>query len=521
MATSVYQSDIEAVLPRLLALYDTDPFSHTRGLGDRSYWGWKTTDFPNATYQGAANGLARLVAHKLLPSNIAETSVVDRITDMIHALRRIRDRNGSVGEAYPHEASFCVTALVLFDSLVALELLGPRLSEAEKGRWLETLAPLAGFLMRADETHGLISNHLATGAAALYRWQAISGSGEKRGRVLLDRILAAQSNEGWLAEYGGADPGYNSLCLHYLADLHLSRPDLGLAEPLHRSIRFLTHCAHPDGSFGGLYGWRGTRFLVPSAFESLAHEFSEAAALASFARSAIERRATITLAAFDEPNLPVMFNAWAWAAACAQASKSFPVDPLPFESGHNWRKSFDEAGLVIDKGPEHYTVVGWRKGGVVQHYRHRACALVDPGVAARRSDGLLATTQTMHNEAGLAAAGASLAVTARLATSKSAPPTPFQFAILRLLSISVLRFGPINELFKRLLVKRVVTGAQRTPLVNRRTIDLGARLSIKDEWVTAEEGWSRLSSPRPFNAIHMASRGYWQCGDDAPERVEP
>lgn len=521
MAASVYQSDIEAVLPRLLAFYDTDPFSHTRGLGDRSYWGWKTIDFPNATYQGAVNGLARLVAHKLLPPNIAETSVVDRITDMIHAVRRIRERNGSVGEAYPHEASFCVTALVLFDSLVAFELLGSRLSEGEKGRWLETLAPLAGFLMRADETHGLISNHLATGAAALYRWQALSGSGEKRGRILLDRILAAQSSEGWLAEYGGADPGYNSLCLHYLADLHLSRPDLGLAEPLHKSIRFLAHCAHPDGSFGGLYGWRGTRFLVPSAFEALAHEFCEAAAVARFARNALERRAIIPLAAFDEPNLPVMFNAWAWAAACARASLPSPIEPLPFESAHGWRKSFDEAGLVIDRGREHYTIIGWRKGGVVQHYRNGSSALIDPGVAARRSDGLLATTQTMHNEAELSVDGPSLTVTARLATSKSAPPTPFQFAILRLLSITILRFRPINELFKRLLVRRVVTGAQRTRLVNRRTIALGAELAICDEWVSTEEGWSRLASSRPFNVIHMASRGYWQVGDDAPERAEP
>ena len=81
-----------------------------------------------------------------------------------------------------------------------------------------------------------------------------------RVRELLDRILKHQSAEGWFKEYEGADPGYQSLCTYYLADVHRMRPNFDLADPLRESVRFLWHFAHPDGSFGGIYGSRNTRF---------------------------------------------------------------------------------------------------------------------------------------------------------------------------------------------------------------------------------------------------------------------
>ena len=80
--------------------------------------------------------------------------------------------------------------------------------------------------------------------------------------LLLERILKNQSSEGWFSEYEGADPGYQSLCTHYLADVHLIRRDLGLLQPLTSSIRFLWHFANPDGSFGGHYGSRIYPFLL-------------------------------------------------------------------------------------------------------------------------------------------------------------------------------------------------------------------------------------------------------------------
>ena len=515
MEHSPYLAQVHAVLPRLLALFDVDPLSRSLGLGDRAYWGWKTKDFPNATFQGAVNGLARLVRHDLLPEGIGSGSILRRIDEMISALPLTAGANGGLAEAYPNEASFCVTALALHDVLTARELLGPLLPEAAQARWLDILAPLAAFLERSDETHGFISNHLATAAVALIRWKAATGEKTQRGEELLDRILAAQSNEGWFPEYGGADPGYQTLCLHYLSDLKLIRPDLPLTRPLLRCIDFLSHAAHPDGSFGGAYGWRGTRFLVPSGIEALAGESETAAGLALFARRSIGSSRTPPLTVFDEPNLPVMFNAWCWAAAlAAQMPARGLVPPVPSQTDAIWRKSFPEAGWVVDKGQEHYSIVGWRKGGVVRHFVGKRCSVEDNGVACVDGSGTMASTISLQDAASVEEKENSVEITAPLVTSTARLPGPFDFAVLRSLAVTVLKNHRLNEFFKRLLVRKIVTGARATGLANVRSVTFGQTLSIEDKLTGDTSGWRRVIPDRAFHPVHMASCGYWQAQDD-------
>jgi len=310
-----YLSQVLNVTPRLLSLFDTDPLSATYGIGDRYRWAWKLIDFGNGTFQGAAHGLARLVVNGMLPEGVSEVLILKRIEAMFQGAETLRYPNGSLAEAFPFESSFCVTALVAYDLLTAVTLLESKISASQRKRFLAIIRPLIRFLRKSDETHAFISNHLATASVALYRWSALTGeAGEERGRVLLDRILNKQSAEGWYKEYEGADPGYQSLCLYYLADLHLMRPDLDILESLQRSIKFLWHFAHPDGSFGGLYGSRNTRFYFPAGIEALASEIPEANALATFMRRSINRHTTVTLAAMDDSNLIPMFNSYCWAA---------------------------------------------------------------------------------------------------------------------------------------------------------------------------------------------------------------
>lgn len=67
---NVYQPEIHRNLPRLLALFVFDCTAYSFGLGDRFHWGWGLIDFGNGTSQGAGKGLARLVAHDMLPHEI-------------------------------------------------------------------------------------------------------------------------------------------------------------------------------------------------------------------------------------------------------------------------------------------------------------------------------------------------------------------------------------------------------------------------------------------------------------------
>ncbi|HSB98821.1 MAG TPA: hypothetical protein VLE45_02820, partial [Burkholderiaceae bacterium] len=282
MPSNPYLVAVRTALPRVLALFDSDRSSASHGIGDRRYWAWGLIDFGNATFQGAAHGLARLWASGLWPYDTPRERFLQRIDALFAGTRRLTRSDGSLEEAFPHEGSYCVTALVAYDLLCTLDLLRDVAGADMRARWRATIEPLAGYLLVADESHAFISNHLATAAAALARWHSLTAepASEFKARGLFDRIMQHQSDEGWYEEYGGADPGYQSLATCYLADLHQLRPHWGVSDSLARSVDFLWHFVHPDGSFGGLYGSRCTRFYYPAGIESLAPTLPQAAALA-------------------------------------------------------------------------------------------------------------------------------------------------------------------------------------------------------------------------------------------------
>lgn len=518
-AENPYLTQVWSVIPRLLAGFNTDPINPTFGQGDRYRWAWKLIDFGNGTFQGAANGLARLLVAGLLPSYLPPESAMRRIEAMVQGAETLRRRDGSMEEALPYEASFCVTALVAYDLLTAVELLQDQwISREKRSAWLSVVRPMIRFLHTADETHGFISNHLATAAVALYKWHALTGEeGQSRGRLFLERILDQQSPEGWFREYEGADPGYQSLCSYYLADLVRLRPDLPLAEPLAASLRFLCYCAHPDGSFGGYYGSRNTRFYVPAGVEFMADHCPEAAALAAFMRNSINERTVVTLDVMDAPNLVPMFNAYCWAAAIHSSSGQTAgqaLPDMPCSSDGAWQRYFPAAGLIIDRGTNHYTIISSHKGGVTYHFSPGK-TLLDAGVVVRDSQGGLYSSQAYQPANPCENSDGTVTVTSSLTAVHHQSPTPFQFVILRLLTMTVMRQPAVSRLIKKLLVRLLITGGRSLQARNRRVIRLGEQCTVSDVLESSDQSLQQCPVAAPFSAIHMASQGYWQQQDDA------
>lgn len=511
-----YLDQCREALPRLLALFDTDPHSATRGLGDRYRWAWKLTDFGNGTYQGAAHGLARLMVHRFLPDGMTEGAVLRRIDAMFDGVDRLRDRNGSLAEAFPHESSFCVTALAAHDLLSAVELLLPHISRERRQRFFGVVQPMIEFLHHADETHGFISNHLAAAATALYRWTALTGEpGEDRGRKLIAKILAGQSDEGWFREYEGADPGYQSYSTYYLADLHHLRPDISLLEPLRKSVRFLWRFAHPDGSFGGHYGSRNTRFYCPAGLELLSGEIPEAAVLAAFMRKSITAKTTVTLSAMDDSGMVPMFNAYASAAASYHDSgQTSPELTLPALSTTPWKEHLPDAGLLLVRGKNHYTILSTHKGGVCYHYPAGGRPVIDAGVVAKSAEGKLYSTQAFQPGNAVDLQDDIVVVKSGLTAMQQRLPTPVDFIVLRFLNVTVMRCSVMRDWVKKALVRLLITGKSPALAFNRRTIRWSPEFSIVDEWEGDAEGLARVKDPGVFSAIHMASQGYWQRQDD-------
>ena len=170
-------------IPRLLNLYNLDIFSSTYGLGDREYWGWKTKDFANATMQGGVHSLA--VAIKLDLFDVPQQKkVLKLIDDIIISTKKIIYKNGSVEEAYPQENSFCVTALVAFDILMAIDILN-----LDINKYRDIIQPLIKFITKYDEEHAIISNHIATAVSAIILWNKLTKDNNKRYLELLDIIM--------------------------------------------------------------------------------------------------------------------------------------------------------------------------------------------------------------------------------------------------------------------------------------------------------------------------------------------
>jgi hypothetical protein len=519
-----YLDAVRRTLPRLLALFDGDRTSASHGLGDRYHWAWGLIDFGNGTFQGAAHGLARLWAAGLWPHDTPREHFVARIDSMFAGARALTRGDGSLEEAFPYEGSYCVTALVAHDLLCALELLrGKGLDAATAGRWQDTVAPMIAFLLAADETHAFITNHLATAAAALARWHARTGSAatEARARALTQRILSHQSEEGWFDEYGGADPGYQSLATVYLADLHRLRPDWALGDALARSVRFLWHFAHPDGSFGGLYGSRCTRLWHPAGIEALAAECPEAQALAQWLARSVQGHLVVGLDSIDEPNLVPMFNSYCQAAEL-RASRA-PLPPvgatLPALRRRAERVHFPRAGLLVDAGERHYSIVATHKGGVVMHFLDGRLVQLDAGVVVRDARGRLGSTQAQAPDHAVRLQGDELEVQAQVTRMPKRLPSPAGFLMLRLGALSLLRWRRLREALKRALVRWLIAGRDAWPVHNRRRIRLGPDLSVHDDTRLAP-GYERVAAGA-FVAIHMASQGYWQLQDELPPPPVP
>ena len=513
-----YLAEIEAVFPRILSLYNTDSLSPMRGVGDRFHWAWKLIDFPNGTFQGAAHGLARLKLHGLLPFETASSAIDQRIDDMISATGRIMRSNGSLEEAFPFERSFCVTALVVYDLLVAIEL---SMAEDSPRRTLslQILEPLMGFLIRADEHHGMISNHLATAAAALLRWGNMTGdpAAIHRAEMFLERILKHQSAEGWFSEYGGADPGYQTLASYYLADVLTNIAPSDIAERLRdamgRSVEFLSHFIHPDGSIGGIYASRNTRFFYPAGIEYLSKNLPAAAAISSVMRGAIADHRTVVLSAMDAQNLVPMFNSYCWAASLYESNLCPDGSVLPSKSTTPFRRHFRESGLIVDRGNRHYTVISTHKGGVIYHFKEgNAAAEIDSGAVGHDSAGHTYTSQTFDSTNEATITENEVVIQSNMRKLSHPAPGPWSFIALRLAFSTLLRWPPLANVIKQLLVRLLITRMPGKRGVNRRKITLGENISIVD---ILEDGSNLTLVPSQglYSVIHMASQGYWQMQD--------
>lgn len=512
-----YLQQVYRNLPRILALYDNDSSSRTYGLGDRFYWAWKLIDFPNGTYQAAVSGLALLIKHELYPKSFKKERLLQRIESMMLGLQTIIAKNGSLDEALPNEGSFCVTGLVAADVLFAAELLKNEIPPQQYRLWISIAKPLIHFLYQQDEYHGLISNHLATCALALVRWSLScpeeSKRAEERAHYFISKIIANQSSEGWFKEYDSADAGYQTWCIASLCVIAQLKPEWNLHVNIAHSLEFLKYAAHPDGSFGGNYGSRMTRFVFPSGFEALSSLDNNARSLAHFFRSSIALHSCVTLDAIDNGNLIPLFNDYIAAGIACQQNQSLENDSkagkLPFEIETD--AYFSDSGWYINSSRHSYTVLNIKKSGMgLRVFKNGASLQIINPPCVQLNKGPLIAGGFYHHQVNLATTENGIEFDCALQKLSRPLPSIFNFLILRVLSLTLFRSLTLGNRIKKILANYLIHKKKKAALIIKRQINLKGDLSINDK---IPDSYRNLEIHN-FKPIHMASQGYWQTSDE-------
>jgi len=512
---NIYKKILHNNLPRLLNLYNLGQSSSTYGYGDRLYWGWKISDFTNGTMQGGVHALAIAIKLGLIekPKFALET-----IDSAIRAIARIRVKNGSLVEAFPNENSFCVTALVAFDVLSAIKHLAANISSEQKEEYLNIVRPLIRFITNNDEKHAVISNHIATGIAAIELWNELAMENSKRGKDLLSIIYTHQSEEGWYREYEGADPGYQTLCTYYLFCAYEVTGDEELLESLKRGGSFLKYFAHPDGTIGGLYGSRNTEVYYPAGLVALASILEDFNLTAGLLHKGVMNGNHIFPQDIDIGNFIPLLNAYAVAALHYEQS-GIMTDKTqclaPYEKV--FIKKFDHAGIYIHSTDRYYAIVNYKKGGILKVFDKdtKILDMEDGGIFGSLSNGKRFSTQQVDEKQNFD----DHSINASFYDINESYPNPWTSILLRILGLTLFNSDYFRELFKKHIVRMLITKKNR---INGSAI---RRFKFMDDKIIVHENIKEPDNCKSIGhfgkskAIHMASSGYYlQQNEEKPER---
>jgi hypothetical protein len=117
--------------------------------------------------------------------------------------------------------------------------------------------------------------------------------------------------------------------------------------------------------------------------------------------------------------------------------------------------------------------------------------------------------------------GSQLSVDAAFERALHEDLTPFKLLVLRFLNLTLLRSQWIGDLFKKIVVQRLISGHERFPLALKREVTIAdLRVTVTDRFVSGPGLARRLVGARLYRcrrtiANHMASSRYFQPDDFA------
>lgn len=503
-------------LPRLLLMVDTNPYSKTYGCFDRSFWHYRTVDFPCGMSQEFVLPLALAHAMKL-PGN--RYHGMERMRELAlagidYAIRSSHE-DGTCDDYFPFERAMGALVFSLYAMTESCLVLGDR-----DPRRLAFFAKRGDWLLAHNET-GKLANHQAFAALALYNVYLLTKDRryELGSQQYVDLTMSWRHSEGWFQEYEGADPGYHSCLIAFLAKLHQKRGDKALLKPLNEAADFAWWFMHPDGSYAGEYGSRNTFHFYPHGFEVLAPQNPRAAAICDsfLARALPGRRRYYN---DDDRMLAHYIYDWMHAWQDWRPRNCAPVD-LPAKTEHRW---FEDARILVVRTPRYHFVMNASKGGTFKAITPEGPAAGDTGLIGELADGRVVVTHLVDRDAtkvSVAPDGRSVRLEGRFHRRKFMLPTPLKMIAFRLFLLTVGRFNANGV--RSFLQKILIVGKAPLPIRFRRTFALeDDRIVVTDE-VRAPRAlrWRRLSAGTDATSIYVANSNTFQESRLVPWRHFP
>lgn len=385
-------------------------------------------------------------------------------------------------------------------------------------RLLEFFARRGGWLLRHNES-GQLANHQALAALALQNVFAVTAdarfqAGKNRFR---DLTFSWQHDEGWFQEYEGADPGYHSCSIDFLAKLRQKTADARLTEPLRKAVHFAAHFMHPDGSYAGEYGSRNTYHFYPHGFELLAQESPEALQIAElYLRKGLPMR---TRYVNDDNRMCAhyvydWFQAWRdYAEVAGRSTQPCLTEPKTvYLSG---------ARLLVKRDERACTIVAANKGVIIKVTNQHGPVHSDTGPLVQFASGpaLVAHLVAPDNQVDWRPAEGVLVVAGQLCRRRAPIMTPLKQIVFRLLSLTL---GRLNPNWLRILIQKIfITGKPVIAATFRRTFRFQADgIEVTDEIDLKDFGGEPravLLSP-DSTSIYVANSNTYQATNLLPLR---
>jgi len=487
--------------PHLVQLVDRNPFSPTYGCFDREYWHYRTSDFPCGMHQEMCLPLAMLYTTPY-PGNryhgwerLRELAVAG-----IEFSMKSSHPDGSCDDYFPYEQAMGALVFSTYACTETFLILG-----LDDERMRAFFRKRGDYLARHNEA-GRLSNHQAFAALAAYNIYLVTGD-EKYRRLAEDRIELTLSwqhaEEGWFQEYEGADPGYHTATVDFLAKVMQKGGYDSLVDPLRRAVDFAWHFVHPDGSYGGEYGSRNTYHFYPHGFEIMARHTEKAAQI----NDAYLKGARSGKRYHNEDDRMCCHSVYGWL----QAYDDFwPQRPEPVNSRENFSAWMPGAGMAVVKTDSYYAVAALRKGGVTKVFNEDRCLGSDTGLIAELDDGRVIVTHLMDEENRITADTGenTYTVEGHFSYRRSKLSSPVKLIVFRCLNLALGRFFP--DLLRSLLQKMLITGKPRTGYPFRRTIRFESDgVTVADE-LPLPIPLKRLAAGSDATSIYVANSNVFQ-----------